>query len=324
MGAILKTSAALAGAALVLAMPGLARADHGVSEAVLAGGSMGAPKPVLAPSAAAPSGGVLSAAPKRTPGSLRLVGHEPLLDRGMNAALAVRGDYAYVGSRTDGTHLDSGVLTVDVSDPAAPRVVGQIGPPNEGNPGETSRELRIWPQKELLMVLNHGCSVLLHRCAGGEAAVTSTIRFYDISGRNAAAPKLVSTFLPSRSGAQIPHEFFLWQDPKDPGRALIYYTNPNATDQELIVTDISGAREGKFKEIDEFKVGHPGEREGQPAALAGGLQRRHARLPRTPGRRVPGGRHERLRGEQERARRCAWSLRSRTASSGPTRGPTAR
>src|SRR5687767_1208601 len=31
-----------------------------------------------------------------------LVGHSPLLDRGMNAALAVRGDYAYVGSRTDG------------------------------------------------------------------------------------------------------------------------------------------------------------------------------------------------------------------------------
>ena len=41
----------------------------------------------------------------------------------MNAALAVHGDYAYVGSRTDGTHLNSGVLVVDVSDPASPEVV---------------------------------------------------------------------------------------------------------------------------------------------------------------------------------------------------------
>jgi hypothetical protein len=254
---MLKSAAALAGATIALAAPAAAQADDGIAEAVLAGESAGAPAPVIAPGLAAPSGGVLSSMPKRTPGSLRLVGHEPLLNRGMNSALAVRGDYAYVGSRTDGTHADAGVLTVDVSNPADPRVVGQIGPPNEGNVGETSRELRIWPEKELLMVLNHGCSALLHRCAGGEAAVRSTIRFYDISGENAADPQLVSTFLPSRTGAQIPHEFFLWQDPQDPERALIYYTNPNRTDQELIVTDISGAREGTFEEIDEFKVNIP-------------------------------------------------------------------
>jgi hypothetical protein len=71
---------------------------------------------------------------------LELVGHDDLLARGMNAALAVRGDYAYVGSRTDGSHQDAGVLVVNVSSPAHRKVVGQIGPPDEGNQSETSRE----------------------------------------------------------------------------------------------------------------------------------------------------------------------------------------
>src|SRR4051812_26076198 len=34
-------------------------------------------------------------------GTLTQVGHEPLMDRGMNAAIAVHGGYAYIGSRTD-------------------------------------------------------------------------------------------------------------------------------------------------------------------------------------------------------------------------------
>jgi hypothetical protein len=45
----------------------------------------------------------------------------------MNAAPAVKGDYAYVGSRTDGNHLNSGVLVVDGSRPSNPQVVNEIG-----------------------------------------------------------------------------------------------------------------------------------------------------------------------------------------------------
>jgi hypothetical protein len=234
-----------------MALPGQAVADHGIASAVRSSGEA-----LPAGSGEQAAGGALVTDLRTTPGSLEQVGHSPLLNRGMNAALAVKGDYAYVGNRTDGTHLNPGVLVVDVSDPSSPQVVNEVGPPLEGNPGESSRELRIWPQQNLLMVLNHGCSELLHRCAGG-AAVRSTIRFYDISGANAANPQLVSTFLPSRTRAQVPHEFFLWVDPDDPGRALIYYTNPSRTDQELIVTDISGAREGRFSEIDEFKAELP-------------------------------------------------------------------
>jgi hypothetical protein len=237
---------------VALLLPAEVLADHQIAEAVRASG-----EPLAAPDGDQQASSGLLAQIEATPGSLELVGHSPLLNRGMNAAPAVKGDYAYVGSRTDGTHVNGGVLVVDVSDPSSPQVVHEIGPPLEGNPGETSRELRIWPEQDLLLVLNHGCSELIHRCAGGNA-VRSTIRFYDISGENAAHPELVSTFLPSRTRPQVPHEFFLWADPARPGRALVYYTNPSTTDEgELIVTDISGAREGRFAEIAEFKVAIP-------------------------------------------------------------------
>src|SRR5215510_3699040 len=98
-------------------------------------------------------------------GSFELIGHSPLLQRGMNAALAVYGNYAYVGSRTDGSHADAGVLVVDISNPANPQVVYQIGPPDEGLEGQTSRELRVWPEQELLLILNFNCSAVLHDCA---------------------------------------------------------------------------------------------------------------------------------------------------------------
>src|SRR5262245_10262541 len=43
-----------------------------------------------------------------SPPSFELIGHSPLLARGMKAGLAVYGNYAYVGSRTDGSHPDAG------------------------------------------------------------------------------------------------------------------------------------------------------------------------------------------------------------------------
>lgn len=146
------------------------------------------------------------------PGTLEVVGHDPLFARGMNAGLAISRGYAYVGSRTDGSpgHEHPGVLVVDVRDPARPEVVGEIGPPFEGNPDETSRELRIWPDERLLLVLNFGCDEFIHDCRGG--SVRPTIRFYDIAGRRATSPELVSTYEPSLE----PHEFYLWADPEDP------------------------------------------------------------------------------------------------------------
>lgn len=197
------------------------------------------------------------------PGRFEPVGHSPLLNRGMNAALAVHGSHAYVGSRTDGSHLNAGVMIVDIARPSAPKVVGQIGP---AKLGETSRELRVLPEAGLLMVLYHGCSELLHVCVNATQAganlATSAVRFYDIRGTNAAQPKLVSTYFPSRTEAQTPHEFFVWSDPVRPGRVLLYETAPS-TDasgkDNLIVVDATRAREGVFREIAKWTttIGNP-------------------------------------------------------------------
>jgi hypothetical protein len=164
----------------------------------------------------------------------------------MNAAPAIKGDYAYVGSRTDAKFENAngaGVLVVDISKPDAPEVVHEIGPPDEANPGETSRELRIWPEQNLLIVMTlySNCGEI-HACTpvGGQ----DRFNFYDIAGKNAAQPKLVSTYEPSEN----PHEFFLWDDPKKPGRALMYLSTPSGQDK-ILVTDISNARKGKFTEV---------------------------------------------------------------------------
>ena len=103
---------------------------------------------------------------KAKAGSLTQVGHEPLMNRGMNAAMAIHGDYAYIGSRTDGGHEDmphGGVMVVDISDPSDPTL---LGPPFDAKPGESSRELRVWRSQDILIVLNTNCGVgdALHHC----------------------------------------------------------------------------------------------------------------------------------------------------------------
>ena len=55
----------------------------------------------------------------------------------MNAAIAVHGDYAYVGSRTDGHEGEpafGGVMVVDISDPSDPDLLGQPFDPKPASP----------------------------------------------------------------------------------------------------------------------------------------------------------------------------------------------
>jgi hypothetical protein len=186
-----------------------------------------------------------------------MVGHSALGNRGMNAALAVHGDYAYVGARTDPKVpqvVANGVLVVDVSKSDAPEVVNEIGPPNEGNQGETSREMRVWQSQDLLIVMNlfSNCAEI-HGCTPVEG--DDNFRFYDISGKNGADPKFIAEYVPSIN----PHEFFLWEDPKDPERALLFMSTPGGA-QSMLVTDISGVRQKKFTELGgaSFPVGDPG------------------------------------------------------------------
>jgi hypothetical protein len=182
---------------------------------------------------------------KAKTGSLTQVGHEPLLGRGMHAAIAIQGNYAYVGSRTDrheGTP-HGGVMVVDISDPSDPTLVG---PPFDAKAGESSRELRVWRSQGILIVLNTNCGVgpTLHHCTQPSI---SNMRFYDISGANATKPRLLNQFDVDT------HEFFLWQDPANPERALIFAGNAGSTcavrggapSCPFSVWDISPVRTGK-------------------------------------------------------------------------------
>lgn len=186
-------------------------------------------------------------------GSVTLIGHDPLFARGMNAALALSRDFAYVGSRTDGSrgHPQPGVLVGNVKDPRNPSVVAEIGPPHAGNPGETSRELRVWADQGILVVLSFACDAFAHACV--PESVTPTIRFYDIRGRHAARPRLVSSYHPPRQ----PHEFYLWLDPQDSGRALLFLSTPAPSGENLLVVDISRARKGRFPEIARWSASFP-------------------------------------------------------------------
>ena len=156
--------------------------------------------------------------PPTKTGSLAQVGHEPLMDRGMNAAMAIQGDYAYIGSRTDGGHdghdyrCQGGIMVVDIwiRPTRSCRVLRSTR-----RPGESSRELRVWRSQDVLIVLNTNCGVgdALHHCT---APSISNFRFYDISGVNASDPQLLNQLDVNT------HEFFLWEDPNDPERALIF------------------------------------------------------------------------------------------------------
>ena len=106
--------------------------------------------------------------------NFQVVGHNPLFNRGMNAAATVFQNFIYIGNRTDGSsrcgfgdprrtdpnfgldacpHPHPGILILNIQNPANPTVVGEIPAPlnTSGQPvGITSRELRVWPNGELL------------------------------------------------------------------------------------------------------------------------------------------------------------------------------
>ncbi len=224
-------------------------------------GSAGLGLAVLAIAAGAGARQVAVAASPET--AFELVGHNPLNSRGMNAAPALYDHYLYVGNRTDGQyhHTTPGILIVDVANPSAPAIVGEIPPGT--TLAETSRELRVWPEKKLLMVMNFGCSEAIHACASLQTAtgqagvqqVSPTIRFYDLA--NPVSPDLLATYQPpviegSTSGARlVPHEMFLWTDPKSSSRAILYFTSPTETEPRanLVAVDVSRAREGAFTDL---------------------------------------------------------------------------
>ncbi|MHB8507160.1 MAG: LVIVD repeat-containing protein [Candidatus Dormibacteria bacterium] len=162
---------------------------------------------------AAPVGTVLAAA--ETPGALETVGAEPLQGRGMNAALAVAGDCAFVGSRND-----AAPLVVDVADPGHPRLAGML----HAHPGSTPRELRAIPR-------SHELAVMFYRLAGG----LNGLDLYHWKS-SCLAPELVGHY---DFGNRTPHEFYTWEDPVNPSRVLAYVALFATPGESLEVLDLS-------------------------------------------------------------------------------------
>lgn len=203
-----------------------------------------------------------------TPGTsmnFKLVGHDPLFNRGMNAAAAIYNHWIYIGNRTDGSstcgvgdprgpgsncpHPHPGVLIDDIANPAHPHVVGEIGTPQEGNVGISSREVRVWPTEKLLIVMNFRCSSVIHACPpGNDQTFPFDLAFYSLA--DPVHPRFISSYVPtSAAGLAVkPHEMYLWQDPKHPGRALLWISTPQLTSNpavpNMMIVDISKVAAG--------------------------------------------------------------------------------
>ena len=147
--------------------------------------------------------------------SLEVVGRDALNSRGMNAGLAVAAPCAYVGSRTD-----AAPLVLDIANPAAPRAVGQL----PAHAGSTPRELRA-------AAGNHELLVLSYDLRGGP----NQIDLYRW-GDDCRTPSPAGSY---SFGSRKPHEMYLWQDPKNRSRLLLFVTMFGAGGDGLDILDVS-------------------------------------------------------------------------------------
>jgi hypothetical protein len=151
--------------------------------------------------------------------NFKLVGHTDLAQRGMNSPIAVAGKCVYLGDRyysasaTEATRPNGGIAIVDASNPAKPKQRGVIPPIGLS----TQRELRADAGLGILVV--EGYSPYIDGWTPGGATI-NYLKVYDIHS-DCLHPRLLSTF---DFGPRAPHEFFLWKDPKHPGRSLAYVT----------------------------------------------------------------------------------------------------
>lgn len=179
-----------------------------------------------------------------------LVGHTVIrnpgerIERGRNGAVSLAPPCAYVGNRLgrrsgtgpdfDNTLRDPEIAIVDISRPLRPRVVEHLRTPRGG----TSRELRAFPELDTLYVQNFG--------ANEEEAGASVNNFmiYDIS--DCRDPDLKATI---DLGEWEPHEFFVWRDPNDGDRVLIYVNGGGSTEPWIRVYDVSNAITGQEPQL---------------------------------------------------------------------------
>ncbi|MDP9101279.1 MAG: hypothetical protein M3N21_03925 [Actinomycetota bacterium] len=193
---------------------------------------------------AGPRTTVGSASVPGTTKGFRLVGHTDLAGRGMNSPLAVAGRCAYVGDRSYAAkpRRNSGIAVVDISRPSAPRQVTII----PARADATQRELRADAGLGLLVVEDYSPYVG-SALTGGHMYSGNDLQVYDIAA-DCTKPRLLSTY---DFGVRAPHEFFLWKDPKHPGRVLAYVTT-TIYGPDLSVIDLTDPTKPALKSVYEM------------------------------------------------------------------------
>ena len=165
--------------------------------------------------------------------NFRLVGHTDLSQRGMNSPIAVAGRCVYVGDRYYSSSASiagrehGGIAIVDAVNPAHPKQVGTIPPVALA----TQREMRADAGLGILVVESY---TPIGTPASPAGPSVNNLKVYDIHS-DCLHPKLLSTY---DFGERSPHEFFLWKDPKHPGRSLAYVTF-TVLSPDLMVIDLT-------------------------------------------------------------------------------------
>lgn len=160
-----------------------------------------------------------------------VVGYNPILNpgetrpRGRNGGIAIEGNCLYVASRLTrrsgtGSHFGNTALPpeiaiVDIANPAKPQTVGHVATIL----GANNREIRTIPGAHTLIVLND--------------EGTRNLQIYDVA--NCRNPVLTRTINLGQRG----HEFFVWRDPANHQRFLIY-VSMSANEPSLRVFEVIG------------------------------------------------------------------------------------
>ena len=255
------------------------------------------------------------------------------MGRGMNAAIAVHKRYVYsVAAPTPRTTTPTTpAFVVDAAGPGAPVHHEGDGPALRGatrgvlaraprvalaeRPGRPAHQLR-WQWR-----------------APVQRPSRSSIRFYDISGEKAPNPQLLY------QNTLDTHEFYIWEDPKNPKRALLFAASAGSSSRSMTSRRCSNQGPAKRRRSDVRRrprvrqlqrLGHPLlqrlQRRQEGVLRAAHPRVRHRRRVRrspTPTRRPPptGSSHRRptaCRGPA-RARTARSSSGTRTGSTSPTR-----
>ena len=174
--------------------------------------------------------------------------------------------------------------------------MSEIGPPHASQPGITTRELRVWPKKKLLMVMTIRCSSVIHDCVApdpndprpADVQFPFDIKFFSLE--DPVRPRFIHSYVPtSKAGEQVkPHEMFLWIDPKNANRALLWLSIPSSstdpTRPQMMIVDIRRVPDrGSVTELAEGNWNNQFEAGGAPAAFDNDLGV-HSMTPTADGR----------------------------------------